>query len=295
VGHDDADGDGDEWLRLNGAGETPTLSTVDFENFCEPRPELPAAALDEAEQAVRVLAGNNWGFRLHASYGETIDRFLAIFSRLAAEGMFPIGTRWFFEHAETVSPRSIERIAALGGAISVQNRTMFQAQAFIGRYGPAVAQTSPPIRAMLDTGLTVAAGTDATRAASYNPWLSLSWLVTGKDISGRRLRTRSNLVDRATALAMYTSAGAELSGEASVKGTISIGKYADFAVLSADYFNVDDADISRIESVLTVVGGKIVWSSAEFEGLAVPLPAPAPAWSPVTEFGGFHNPAVGVG
>jgi len=81
----------------------------------------------------------------------------------------------------------------------------------------------------------------------------------------------------------------ELSGEADVKGTISIGKYADFAVLSADYFNVDDADISRIESVLTIVGGKIVWSSAEFEGLAAPLPAPAPAWSPVTEFGGFRN------
>ncbi len=86
---------------------------------------------------------------------------------------------------------------------------------------------------------------------------------------------------------MYTSAGAELSGEADVKGTISTGKYADLAVLSADYFNVEDADISRIESVLTVVGGKIVWSSAEFEGLAAPLPAPAPAWSPVTEFDGF--------
>jgi hypothetical protein len=94
---------------------------------------------------------------------------------------------------------------------------------------------------------------------------------------------------------MYTSAGAELSGEADVKGTISTGKYADLAVLSADYFNVEDADISRIESVLTVVGGKIVWSSAEFEGLAAPLPAPAPARSPVTEFDGFRKPAFGVG
>ena len=95
--------------------------------------------------------------------------------------------------------------------------------------------------------------------------------------------------------AMYTSAGAELSGEADVKGTISTGKYADLAVLSADYFNVDAADISRIESVLTIVGGKIVWSSAEFEGLAAPLPDPAPAWSPVTEFGGFRDPAPSAG
>jgi len=172
---------------------------------------------------------------------------------------------------------------------------MFQAQPFTDRYGPAAAETAPPIRAMLDAGLTVAAGSDATRAASYNPWLSLSWLVTGKDISGRPLRTGPNLVDRAIALAMYTSAGAELSGEADVKGTISTGKYADLAVLSADYFNVDAADISRIESVLTIVGGKIVWSSAEFEGLAAPLPDPAPAWSPVTEFGGFRDPARGAG
>lgn len=282
-------GDGDEWLRLNGAGEALTLSSVDFENFCEPRPELPGTALSDVEQAVRLLTANDWGFRLHASYGETIDRFLAIFDKLAADGMFPNGTRWFFDHAETVSRRSIDRIAALGGGVSVQNRTMFQSQPFTDRYGPAAAQASPPIQAMLQSGLTVAAGTDATRASSYNPWLSLFWLVTGKDISGRQLRTGPNLVDRATALAMYTSAGAKLSGEADVKGTISAGKYADFAVLSADYFSVDAADISRIESLLTIVGGKIVWSAGEFEGIAAPLPDPSPAWSPVTEFGGFRQ------
>jgi predicted amidohydrolase YtcJ len=115
-------GDGDEWLRLNGAGEALTLASVDFENFCEPRPELPGTALDDVEQAVRILAVNDWGFRLHASYGETIDRFLAIFSKLAAEGMFPNGTRWFFDHAETTSRRSIDRIAALGGASAGRTR-----------------------------------------------------------------------------------------------------------------------------------------------------------------------------
>jgi predicted amidohydrolase YtcJ len=286
-------GDGNEWLRLNGAGEALTLSSVDFENFCEPRPELPGTVLDEVEQAIRILVSNDWGFRLHASYGETIDRFLGIFDKLAAEGLFPNGTRWFFDHAETVSPRALERISALGGAVSIQNGTMFQSQPFIDRYGPAAAENSPPIRAMLDAGLTVAAGSDATRAASYNPWLSLSWLVTGADISGRHIRTGRNLVDRATALAMYTSAGAQLSGEAEDKGTLSLGKYADFAVLSADYFEVDDADISRIESVLTAVGGTVVWSSADFGGIAPPLPPPIPAWSPVTKFGGYQDPRDG--
>ena len=137
-------GDGNEWLRLNGAGEALTLSSVDFENFCEPRPELPGTVLDEVEQAIRILVGNDWGFRLHASYGETIDRFLGIFDKLAAEGLFPNGTRSFFDHAETVSPRALERISALGGAVSIQNRTMFQSQPFIDRHGPAAAETRPP-------------------------------------------------------------------------------------------------------------------------------------------------------
>jgi Amidohydrolase family len=88
---------------------------------------------------------------------------------------------------------------------------------------------------------------------------------------------------------LYTSAGAELSGEAEAKGTLSAGKYADFALLSADYFEVDAADISRIESVLTVVGGSVVWSSAEFEGIAPPLSSPNPDWSPINRFGGARG------
>jgi predicted amidohydrolase YtcJ len=287
-------GDGNEWLRLNGAGEALTLSTVDFENFCEPRPELLGSALNDVEQAVRILVSNNWGFRLHASYGETIDHFLDIFEKLAVEGMFPNANRWFFDHAETVSQQALERISTLGGAISVQNRTMFQSQPFRDRYGQVAAGEAPPIRAMLEAGLTVAAGSDATRAASYNPWLSLSWLVTGKDISGRQVRTPGNLIDRATALSMYTIAGAQLSGEADLKGSLAVDKYADFAVLSADYFDVDEADISRIESVLTVVGGRVVWSSAEFEGIAAPLPPPTPLWSPITKFGGIAREALAL-
>jgi len=95
------------------------------------RPELPGAALDDFEQAVRVLAGNDWGFRLHASYGETIDSYLAIFDVFAAGGC-PNGTRWFFDHAETASQRSLERIVALGGAISVQNRTVMDCDPVVG-------------------------------------------------------------------------------------------------------------------------------------------------------------------
>jgi predicted amidohydrolase YtcJ len=285
-------GDGDEWLRANGAGENLAWSPADFENFAEPRPELTERAAPDLEAALRLLLENGWGFRLHATYDETIRHDLAVFEKLRAEGVWGDDVTWFFDHAETATQHSLDRIAALGGSMSVQNRMMYQGEVFAARYGDRAAADAPPIRAMFDTGLTVAAGTDATRVSSYNPWLSLMWLTTGRTIGGTALRRPDDLVDLATALEMYTRAGAKLSGEEEVKGSIEIGKYADLSVLSADYFAVPDDQISRIESLLTITGGKIVYSAGEYEGLDdEQLPAIHPEWSPVAAYGGFMKPA----
>ncbi|MGW1030517.1 amidohydrolase [Streptomyces sp. NPDC002577] len=279
--------DGDEWLRLNGAGENLTWAAADFENFTQPRPEL-ADYEAEFEKAVRLLMENGWGFRLHATYDETIRRDLAVFEKLAADGLFPAGNRWLFDHAETVSADSLDRIAALGGAMSVQNRLSFQGEAFVRRYGPGAAADAPPIRAMLERGLTVGAGTDATRVSTYNPWIALHWLVTGRTVGDLVVRPPHNRVDRRTALAMFTEAGAALTGENDVKGVLRPGCLGDLAVLSEDYFTVPEADIAHIESLLTVVGGRIVYATAEYEGLDEELPPLSPEWSPVAHFGGYQ-------
>ncbi|MFF0479210.1 amidohydrolase [Streptomyces sp. NPDC004284] len=281
-------GDGDEWLRLNGAGENLTWAAADFENFSEPRPELGGYE-PEFEQAVRLLMENGWGFRLHATYDETIRRDLAVFEKLAAEGLFPGGNRWLFDHAETVSADSLDRIAALGGALSVQNRMSFQGTAFRDRYGAEAAAHTPPVRAMLDRGLTVAAGTDATRVSSYNPWVALHWLVTGRTVGGTALYPAGNLIDRETALDLYTRGGARITGEQDVKGSLREGCYGDLAILSDDYLTVPEDVIPDIESVLTVVGGRIVYASAEYEGLDEAVPPVDPEWSPVAHFGGYQS------
>ncbi|WP_173883300.1 amidohydrolase [Streptomyces pharetrae] len=280
--------DGDAWLRLNGAGENLTWAAADFENFAEPRPELAAGYEAEFEKAVRLLMENGWGFRLHATYDETIRRDLAVFEKLAAEGLFPAGNRWLFDHAETVSPDSLDRVAALGGALSVQNRLSFQGEAFVRRYGPGRAAEAPPIRAMLDRGLTVGAGTDAARVSSYNPWVALHWLVTGRTVGDLVVRPPDHRVDRSTALAMFTEAGARLTGEEGVKGVLRPGALGDLAVLSEDYFTVPEADIAHIESLLTVVGGRIVYAAGEYEGLDEELPPVSPDWSPVAHYGGYQ-------
>jgi predicted amidohydrolase YtcJ len=278
---------GDGWLRFNGAGENLTWAAADFENFAQPRPELPAYE-GEFEKAVRLPMENGWGFRLHATYDETIRRDLAVFEKLAAEGLFPNGNRWLFDHAETISPESLDRVAALGGAIGVQHRLAYQGETFRDRYGTEAAAAAPPLGAMRERGLTVAAGTDATRVSTFNPWVALYWLVSGRNVSGVPLRSPANRVDRETALGMYTAAGASLTGEGGIKGMLRPGYYADLAVLSEDYFTVPEGEIPGIEALLTVAGGRIVYAAGQFEGLAAPAPAVVPEWSPIAHFGGYQ-------
>src|SRR5207248_7660499 len=178
------------------------------------------------------------------------------------------GLRWFFDHAETVSERNLERVRALGGGIAIQDRMAFQGEYFIDRYGADAARHTPPITKMLATGLPVGAGTDATRVASYNPWVSLYWMVAGKTVGGTALYPDANRLDRMEALRRYTVGSAWFSGEEDRKGAIAPGQLADVAVLSADYFSVPEEEIKRIESELTLVGGKVVYGVGEFAALA---------------------------
>ncbi|MES2605234.1 MAG: amidohydrolase family protein, partial [Pseudomonadota bacterium] len=157
------------------------------------------------------------------------------------------------------------------------------------RYGKEAARQTPPIARMLEAGVPVGAGTDATRVSSYNPWVALYWLVSGKTLGGLRLYPDSNLIERAQALQLWTQGSAWFSGEADVKGAIKQGQYADLAVLSADFMQVNEADIQFIESVLTITGGRIVYGAAEFDKLSPPLPPASPAWSPVNAYHGAWN------
>jgi predicted amidohydrolase YtcJ len=281
-------GEGSDFYRLNGAGEMLVFSAADFEDFLEPRPDLAGSLEEELAQVVRLLVQKRWPFRLHATYDESISRFLDVFESVNREVPFA-GLRWFFDHAETVSERNLERIKALEGGIAIQHRMAYQGEYFINRYGADAARHSPPIRKMLGMGIPVGAGTDATRVASYNPWVALYWLVAGKTVGGTALYPEANRLDRAEALRRYTLGSAWFSAEEAKKGALAPGFLADLAVLSADYFSVPEEEIKRIESVLTIVGGKFVHGAAEFAHLA-PLPLPVlPEWSPVKVHGGYYR------
>jgi predicted amidohydrolase YtcJ len=281
---------GDDYFRHNGAGEMLAFSAADFEDFREPRPDLSASMEQELKPVVRLLAEHHWPFRLHATYDETITRVLDVYEEINRE--IPLqGLHWFIDHAETISQRNMDRIAALGGGIAIQHRMAFQGEYFRDRYGAKALRRTPPIREMLSAGLPVGAGTDATRVASYNPFVSLCWLVTGRTVGGLAMYDDGNRLDRMEALRLWTVGSSWFSSDQGAKGAIVPGQLGDLAVLAADYFSIPEEEIKDLESVLTIVGGKVVYGAAEFENLAPPASAILPEWSPVVAYGGYAKPA----
>jgi predicted amidohydrolase YtcJ len=278
---------GDDYFRHNGAGEMLTFSAADFEDFREPRPDVPPNMEADLEGVVRILAENRWPWRMHATYDETIRRALDVFERVNID--IPLkGLNWFFDHAETISDESIDRVAALGGGIAIQHRMAYQGDFFVRRYGAKAAEATPPVARIIERGLKTSAGTDATRVASYNPWVSLAWLVTGKTVGGLRLYPRRNCLDRETALRMWTENVTWFSNEAGKKGRIEVGQLADLIVPSGDYFLCPEEEIATLTSDLTLVGGRPVYASGDFASLDTSqLPPAMPDWSPVRTFGGY--------
>jgi len=278
---------GDDYFRHNGAGEMLVFSAADFEDFRQPRPDMAPEMEGELEEVVRVLAQNRWPWRLHATYDETIERALDVFEKVNQDTPLE-GLNWFFDHCETISEKSIDRIAALGGGIAVQHRMAYQGEYFVERYGAGAAEATPPVKRMLEKGVNVSAGTDATRVASYNPWVSLSWLVTGKTVGGMQLYPQANCVDRETALRMWTEKVTWFSNEVGKKGRIEAGQLADLIVPDRDFFGCPESDIADTTALLTMVGGKIVYGAGPFASLDEGTPPVAmPDWSPARTFGGY--------
>jgi len=282
-------GAGNEYFRMNGAGETLVYSGADYENFVEERPDLPTNLEGDLNAVVSLLAQRRFPFRMHATYNESIERFLDVLEAVNEKVPFD-GLRWNFDHAETISPRNIDRVRKLGGGIAIQDRMAFQGEYFVSRHGEEAARSSPPVLKMLEAGIPVGMGTDATRVGSFNPWMSLYWLVTGKTIGGMELYPKANRVGRMEALRLYTVGSAWFSGEQELKGSIGVGKLADITVLSDDYFSIPEEGIRNIQSHLTIVGGKAVYAAGELTGLAPPpIPETIPTWSPTLHYPSFSG------
>lgn len=272
--------------HVAGGGENLVADAADFENFLFPRPELPASMENNLKPVIQLLVKNRWPFRLHATYNESISRDLDVIEQVNRETPLN-GLVWMIDHAETISDDNLKRIKTLGGGIAIQHRMAYQGESFVRRYGKKAAAASPPVRKMLDMGIPVALGTDGTRVASYNPWVALHWITTGKTVGGTQVMDEGNTLDRTTALRLITLNGYELIRE-TAKGKIKTGYLADLIVLDRDYFSVPEEQIPAITSLLTIVDGKVVFGDGAFNRYAPERLPVIPAWSPVRFYGGFQ-------
>ncbi|WP_461443225.1 amidohydrolase [Maribacter sp.] len=283
----------DHGYELEGGGEFLAWSAGDFENFLAPQPMLNRDRptwREDLKRIVRLHVDNGWPFRIHATYGETISNMLDVFEEVNQETNGKLASkRWLFDHAETVQEKDLKRIKALNGGIAIQARMAYAGEYFVERYGAKKAKQAPPVKKMMEMGLPVGAGTDGTRVASYNPWPALYWLVTGKTVGDFQLAEEANQLSREEALHLYTQGSAWVSNEETVKGTLENGMYADFAILSEDYFTIPEQQIKSLKAVLTIVDGKVVYAGGEYEPMNPLLPEVIPNWSPVKYFGGYQS------
>lgn len=272
-----------------GAGELLSVEVHDHENFDRPAIIIEPAKMHQlVERDISKLIQRRIPFREHISYDENITPFLDALEKQNQKTPLD-GLRWSLEHAETISPANIARVKALGGGIALDTKMALHGDGFVKTHGRDKALQTPRLRHLVDSGIPLAMTTDAFRAASFNPWIGISWMVSGKSISGAEILAKDNRLTRAEALGLFTRKAAWFISTETEMGMIAPGQLADFVLLDRDYFSVAESQIKSISSVLTVMDGRVVYGAQDYQSLTPKLPEILPAWSPIKHFGGYYQ------
>jgi predicted amidohydrolase YtcJ len=214
-------------------------------------------------EIAKWAAGRGMSLTQHWSNDVSVHHLLDVLERVNREtAIAPL--RWSIAHLNDASQESLQRIKALGVGWLMQDAMYFNGEAFIKSRGIAAARRTPPIRTALNMGLPIGGGTDAHRVMSYNPFVSLQWMVDGKTVGGTLTRDEEQLPSREEALRFYTLGSTWFTHDDGKRGSIETGKLADLAVLTKDYLTVPTAEIGGIESLLTMVGGRIVYAAGPY-------------------------------
>jgi len=250
-------GFGDDMLKFNGIGERITW---EMNNNEKPTP----AQKERYYQIIKWAAEQGMSLTMHWNRDASVDELLSLFEKLNAEA--PItGLRWSIAHLNDASEKTLRRMKALGVGWTVQDAMYFDGEQFLRQNGAEAARRVPPVNTAKKIGVNVGAGTDAHRVASYNPFTALQWFLDGKTVGGTAIRGPEETPSRGDALRLYTMGSAWFSHDEKTRGSLEVGKFADLAILSKDYMTVPVEEIGSIQSLLTMVGGKIVYAAPPFE------------------------------
>ena len=248
-------GTGDGMLRFNGIGERVTFGMYNNDSPSE-------AQKDEFYHVARWAAERGMAVTVHWNNDRSVHHLLDVFERVDRD--IPIhDLRWSIAHLHDASDASLGRMKALGVGWLMQDGLYFAASAFINSRAPAINR-APPLRTALQLGLHVGGGTDANRVMDYNPFVSLKWMTDGRTVDGIPTRAALQLVSREEALRFYTEGSAWFTFDDDKRGTLQPGRLADLAVLDKDYMTVPAEELGTLTSLLTMVGGKIVYAVEPF-------------------------------
>ncbi len=240
-------GFGDDYLRFNGIGERVTAA---MNNNDRPTAEEKEKYLQIAKWA----AARGMALTMHWPNNSSVNQLLDIFATVNQE--IPItNLRWSIAHLGDASEATMQRMKALGVGWTVQNGTYF---------GASPNAKMPALNTARRVGIGVGAGTDAHRVMSYNPFTAIQWLLDGKTVAGASIGGMTEAPSREESLRLYTLGSAWFSKDEDKRGSLEVGKQADLAVLTKDYMTIPVAEVGGLESLLTIVGGKVVYSSAPF-------------------------------
>ena len=253
-------GFGDEMLRFNGIGERITWAMNGITG------QAPEGDIAKFYEIVRWAAQHNLTLTMHWDSDKNVDQLLTVFERVNKE--FSIANlRWTIAHLNDGSAATFERMKALGVGWTMQDAMYNDGDQVVAKEGAEAARRMPPVMTAKKIGIVVSAGTDAHRVSTYNPFTVLQWLADGKTASGHALRGPEEAPSRADALRFYTSGSAWMAHDEARRGSLEIGKFADLAVLSEDYITEPVEDIGKNSSVLTMLGGKIVYAAGPYAQL----------------------------
>jgi predicted amidohydrolase YtcJ len=253
---------GDEMLHFNGPGEI--LIWADWTDG-DITPDGKARLLE----LLKWAASRRYTIQLHWNPDRTVHDLLDVVEEVSKDN--PVrDLRWTVLHLYNASEDSLARIKQLGLIWGVQDGLYFGGERLQQEVGVAAARRLPPIATALRMGIVVAAGTDAHRVSSYNPFVSLQWYLDGTTIGGTQTRGSEEAPTRRQALEMYTRNSAFEANEDDRRGTLEPGMLADLAVLTSDYMTVPVKEVGQIRSVLTMVGGKIVFADEPYAGFDAP-------------------------
>ena len=242
----------DAMLKWNGIGENVTWGMYNNES--------PSVSDQQALQKVLEWAAKEKiTVTLHWNNNESISSLLDVIDKVQLKYSIK-DLRWSIAHINNIDENTLMRMKKNHLGWLAQNALYFQAKNFEDKYGGEALKVSPRIRQAIDLNLPIGLGTDAHRVMDFNPFVAMEWFIGGKGIDGRIGREQSQLLTVFEALTLFTKGSAQFLSDAQLRGELSVGKYADLAILNQNIFTIPTEKIHQTQAELTMVGGKVVYA-----------------------------------